>query len=371
MIYKCGKTWWYKFKFAGRVFRESARTQSKAIARQAERQRHQKLEQAVNGIVERVAPITFRVASDEWMKLKQPTWAAKPHVAEARNLKHLRPVFGSWLLIDIGADDIADYQKSRRKAGASPKTINHEVGALRAILKRHRLWAALQPDVTMMRADTTVGKAITEREEKQLLEACRRSRSRTLLPFVTLALHTGLRKGELASLGWEQIDFLAQTLTVGTPKTAAGTGRVVPLNETAFATLKGWATNFPDRQPGDALFPREHYGLAGNERKHHAKTVDPATQAGDIKSAWATAKRKSGIKCRLHDTRQTFATRVLERGGSLSVVASIMGWSASTTVNMAKRYGHIGAEAQRAAVDALSAPTQAPRWSHAPSASRS
>jgi len=47
---------------------------------------------------------------------------------------------------------------------------------------------------------------------------------------------------------------------------------------------------------------------------------------------------------------------MLEAGVPLSVVASIMGWSASTTVRMAKRYGHIGHNAQRLAVDALCEP---------------
>jgi hypothetical protein len=47
---------------------------------------------------------------------------------------------------------------------------------------------------------------------------------------------------------------------------------------------------------------------------------------------------------------------MLEAGVPFSVVASIMGWSASTTVRMAKRYGHIGDRAQRLAVDALCEP---------------
>jgi hypothetical protein len=47
---------------------------------------------------------------------------------------------------------------------------------------------------------------------------------------------------------------------------------------------------------------------------------------------------------------------MLEAGVPFSVVASVMGWSASTTVRMAKRYGHIGDRAQRLAVDALCEP---------------
>ena len=69
MLYKRGDTWWYKFRFAGRLFRESAKTTSVSLARQAERRRHQKLEEAVHGIRRRTAPVTFSVAADEWIKL--------------------------------------------------------------------------------------------------------------------------------------------------------------------------------------------------------------------------------------------------------------------------------------------------------------
>ena len=45
---------------------------------------------------------------------------------------------------------------------------------------------------------------------------------------------------------------------------------------------------------------------------------------------------------------------MLEAGVPFSVVATIMGWSASTTVRMSRRYGHIGQGAQRQAVNELS-----------------
>ena len=44
---------------------------------------------------------------------------------------------------------------------------------------------------------------------------------------------------------------------------------------------------------------------------------------------------------------------MLEGGHGLSVVATILGWSAATTAVMAKRYGHIGDTARRAAVAVL------------------
>src|SRR5262249_17893296 len=171
------------------------------------------------GIRKRTAPITFATAADDWMKLKKPTWAAKSYEVEERNLKHLKPAFGSLLLIDVTAEDIADYQKARLKAGAAPKTINLELGTLRAVLRRHRLWANMQPDVKMMPVREKTGKALTADDEQKLLHACGTLRSRALLPIVTLALHTGMRRGEIQSLQWQQVDFLNRTVTVGPTKT--------------------------------------------------------------------------------------------------------------------------------------------------------
>ena len=53
MLYLRGEVWWYKFRFAGRVFRESTKTKSKALARQIERKRHQALEEGLHGFVGR------------------------------------------------------------------------------------------------------------------------------------------------------------------------------------------------------------------------------------------------------------------------------------------------------------------------------
>ena len=189
--------WWYKFRFAGRPSGSLRRPPRRLSPAQAERKRHQQLEEALHGIRKRVAPTTFGVAADQWMKLKKPTWAAKSYEVEDAQPEAPEAGFGSLLLIDITAEDIADYQTIRLKAGASPKTINLEVGTLRAILRRHRLWANMQPDVKMMTVHETAGKALTDEEEQRLLDACRARRSRALLPIVTLALHTGMRRGEI------------------------------------------------------------------------------------------------------------------------------------------------------------------------------
>jgi integrase len=163
-------------------------------------------------------------------------------------------------------------------------------------------------------------------------------------------------------LRWEQVNFSSQTITVGSSKTEAGAGRVIPLNVRALGILRFWADLFPNRAPNHYVFPSEKYGLAQRKDENKGLTrdcvhsTDPTKAIGRWKEAWETAKKRAGIACRFHDLRHTGCTRMLEAGVPFSVVATIMGWSASTTVRMAKRYGHIGQSAQRLAVEALCQP---------------
>lgn len=87
----------------------------------------------------------------------------------------------------------------------------------------------------------------------------------------------------------------------------------------------------------------------------------------DFSEAWEAAKRRTAdeekeipaVVCRWHDLRHTFCTRLLEQGQGLPILAALMGWSVSTTVGMAKRYGHFSEEALSAAVASLDNPKAA------------
>jgi hypothetical protein len=56
---------------------------------------------------------------------------------------------------NIDTRDIGEYQQRRRDEKASPKTINLEIGTLRAILRRFGVMANVQPDVRMLTSPTT------------------------------------------------------------------------------------------------------------------------------------------------------------------------------------------------------------------------
>jgi len=63
-VYRRGDTWWYKFKFAGQTIRESAKTASKTVAKNAERARRRELEEGFNGISKPQRAQLFSLAAE-------------------------------------------------------------------------------------------------------------------------------------------------------------------------------------------------------------------------------------------------------------------------------------------------------------------
>jgi integrase len=350
-VYKRGDVWWYKFRFALQVIRESSKSESKTVAKDAERARRRNLEESFNRIAKPRTAQLFSTAAAACVQSKAVRLSPRSVTIERANLKHINPFLGKMLLCDISADDIVRYQGRRLADGAAPKTVNLELGTIRSILRKNRLWAAIQPDVHMLRVREDIGRAISRPEEASLLEACRSSRSRSLYPAVMLALNTCMRYSEIRLLRWCQIDFNLCTLTVDLSKTESGAGRILPLNDRALTILNFWAEIFPNREAVHYIFPAERYGAVKGVAVVY--NTDPTKPIGRWKEAWETAKTRAGVRCRFHDLRHTGCTRMLEAGVPLSVVSTIMGWSASTAVRMSRRYGHMGQASQKQAVAAL------------------
>jgi integrase len=392
------KVWVMDFMFHGQRIRETTRMASITRAREVESKRKQALRDGAAGIRKMNAPRLLSVAATEWQETKKPAWSQKMGEIAANSMTHLLPILGKKLLVDIDAGDIARYQKTRLAEGASPRTVNIEVAMLRQIMRKSGAWERIRQDVVMLKERDDVGRALTPEEETVLLHECAQSRSRILLPFVTLALETGARFNTIRTLQWTNVDFASRCLKFGKDKTSAGTGRTVPLNQRAIETLKFWAQRFPNRQPEHYLFPLEKCGCGGTEETLGftgavVYDTNPLQPIGDVKEAWESAKRRTRRHCptcasgplaeipkpgegyacgackwetatlpvgltsvRFHDLRHTAVSRMIAAGIPLPMIAKIVGWSAGTMAKMAARYGHFGIEELRGAVEAISTP---------------
>jgi integrase len=129
-----------------------------------------------------------------------------------------------------------------------------------------------------------------------------------------------------------QIDFDSRTITVGKAKTAAGSGRAIPMNDRLTLALRTWANRFPDRKQAHYVFPLEQYGQPG-KKKPGTYDADPTKPIGSWKAASKNARTKAEVSCRFHDLRHSAVTRLLEGGVSFPIVASLLGWSPSPTAN--------------------------------------
>lgn len=370
---RTSKVYWLEFRFQGQEIRESTGTRSITLARRIQDKRRRELEEGAGGVRQPARPRLFKIAAADYLETKRATLAHSSWMIEKANLKHLIPQFGRRLVCDIEPTDISGYQQRRTVEGAAPRTINLEIGTMRAILKRHGVWSRIQPDVRMLQVQDDVGRAITAKEEQALLQACAESRSRLLLPFVTVAIETGARYGVIRTLRWGDIDFANRCLKFGKDKTSYGSGRIVPLSDPAVSALRTWAAQFPIRRAAHYVFPSVRYGGTGKKHRFGFEgsipyETDPAQPIGDIKEAWERAKVRAGeflqrgegdeltvttLRCRFHDLRHTAVSRMLDAGVPLTKVATIVGWSPSTMVQMAARYGHFTLDELRGAVDVI------------------
>lgn len=408
------KTYMMDFSFKGhRVYKSTGETNKKRAEKYAADYRDA-LKDGARGLWSKERPYILGAAAEEWRtKPRKNPWSPSMQAIVAGALKRILPAFDeNRLLADIEAEDIAKYQRDRlaEKKRPSNRTVNMEVGALRKILIHAGHWPRLRDAVHMLTEREDVGQALTPSQERLLLEECGRSVSRALLPFVTLAVDTGARYDTIRTLQWERVDLQRGTIKIGKDKTAAGTGRTVPLNARALRTLQFWAAQFPDRKPEHYVFPAARYGLHG--KKGHvgkggevrAYDVEPSRPVGTIQSAWEAAKRRTQLHCpscaggglserkpakrrggvaveptpagyvckscglstdklpdgaagfRFHDLRHTAVSRMIAASMPLPIIAKVVGWRLSTVVEMAERYGHFQEDDMRRAVEAISAP---------------
>jgi integrase len=348
-VYKRGDVWWYKFHFAGQEIRESSKSESKMMAKDAERARRRQLEESFNSIKPRKVSPNFSVASSNWLNMRTsiaPATERSYKLAISQLLKD----FGKQLLSDISAEDLAEFQVRRKRDKVSNRTVNLELGVMRSILRRHRMWEAIALDVKFFKESASPGRAITSEEERRLLDAASKSRCRSLYPVIMLAINTGMRSNEIRGLKWEQVDFFARSLTVGKSKTAAGSGRLIPLTPRAFAALTQWRSAFPGAEPAHYVFPHEKYGLATNDRNPCAYETVPTEQTHRWKVAWESARKTANVESAGYDLRHTFISRLAESQTSDSTVMALAGHVSRA---MMERYS-VRNEAKRKAVENLS-----------------
>lgn len=280
------------------------------------------------------------------------------------------PEFHNLKLSEITPWLTEKWKARRQKDGLKPITINRELADLKACLNRANQWGIIDTHplekFKLCKVDLSPKVRFLElEEEKRLREAIeireqdirvarenanklRQERDYELYPdlsntafadhlkpAVLLSLNTGLRRGELFGLKWEDIDFKRRMLSVIADNAKSGKTRHVPLNDEAFDTLKGW------KAQSNSI---NGYVFEGRTGKNFH----------DVRGSWLTVLTGAKItKFRWHDLRHTFASKLVMAGVDLNTVRELLG---HTDYKMTLRYAHLAPEHKATAVSKLMAP---------------
>ncbi|MHC3459239.1 tyrosine-type recombinase/integrase [Streptomyces flavovirens] len=196
---------------------------------------------------------------------------------------------------------------------------------------------------------------LTADEARHLLTAARGHRLRALFE---LALHTGLRKGELLGLRWEDLDLDAGTAAIRRTlqRTSAGGLTTLPTKTRASERRIALPTRCVHSLKLHHEQQQRERAAAGTTWRHdghvfttvQGRPIDPT----NLTRAFLTLLRKAGLRrIRFHDLRHSTATLLLEQGVELVVIKELLGHAhigVTATV-----YAHVRLRLQRDAIDAL------------------
>lgn len=289
---------------------------------QAEAQRHT-LAQAIERFIEEELPKKPRYYSDQ-----------KRHVlwfegqAGSKTLAEVTPA----LLSELKSTFLCKI--TRFKKPRQPQSWNRYLSSISCVFEmccREWQWLEFNPARRIKREREAPGRVrfLSDDERSQLLEGCRNSRSPHLYLLVVLALSTGMRRGEIKRLKWEQVDLNKGVIILHHTKNKER--RRVPIRGLALTLLREHAR--VRRIDSDYVFAGDKTAVRG--------------EPFSLDNFWYRALKEADLKdFRFHDLRHSTASYLAMDGASLLEIAEALGHK---TLQMVKRYSHL-AESHTASV---------------------
>ncbi len=251
----------------------------------------------------------------------------------------------------------------RLAAGFAPASVNklhvtlHE--ALGQAVKWHMIPRSICGAVNAPRPAPEEMRTLCAEETQRLLKVAHGDRLEALY---VLAVHTGMRQGELLALEWQDVDLEAGTVQVrrtltksgtslllGEPKTAKGR-RKIKLTARATAALRAHRKRLLEERMKRAGLWQDQGLVFASES---GTLINPTNLR---KRSFASLLERAGVsKIRFHDLRHTCATLLLGRGVHAKFVQELLG-HANIAITL-DTYSHVlpgmGDQTARAMEDAL------------------
>ena len=236
----------------------------------------------------------------------------------------------------LSRTDIASW-RDRRLTSVKGSSVNREMAIVTHAIEISRKEWGLHienPCKLVRRAPASLprNRRIVGDEEIYLMNALNFVKSPYIKPFVILAIESTMRRSELLSLEWENVNLEKRTALL--PDTKNGTFRDVPLSSVAVAILR----SIP-RSDSSRVFPISMEAF----KQAFVRSIERARNQylSDCIEKGVKPDSKFMVGLRFHDLRHEGASRLFELGLNVMEVASITGHK---TLQMLQRYTHLRAE---------------------------
>ncbi len=216
-----------------------------------------------------------------------------------------------------------------RQPKKSASTVNIDLRAIRAALNVAMRWKYLteMPAFRLLRTEHRIPAYFDMAGFQKLLGLVEEGWLRDLMVF---SVATGLRRGEVLSLKWEDVDLPKRLVTIRHTKSKQD--RVIPLNDIALALLKGKV----GRSNCRLIFHRRGYPIGKSYLTHIFKRYVRDVHL-DIRLHW-------------HSLRHTHASWLVASGASLYAVQKLLGHSSPTVTQI---YAHLQPEQLHSTVNRI------------------
>jgi integrase len=324
------------------------------------------LSDRVEGIVYDDEKMTVGEYLDAWLKgsvlgsIRQSTYDRDAYLVE----KHVKPALGRIRLKNLSSAHVQGFYRDRLDSGLSASTVHKIHTVLHKALTRAVAWQMVPRNVSDAveppRPAPREMCPLSPVEARKLLEAAQGDRLEALY---VLAVHTGMRQGELLALKWQDVDL--ENATVSVRRTLTRSGGRYSLGEPK--TKKSRRSIRLTVRAADALGQHLERQLSEMQMLGDAyadqglvfttDTGAPVNPSNLRRRSFAHLLRKANLPhIRFHDLRHTCATLLLSKGTHPKFVQELLGHA--TVAITLDTYSHVmpgmGDQTARAMQDALS-----------------
>ena len=213
----------------------------------------------------------------------------------------------------LSAAQIAEY-RDKRLLSVKPSTISREFGIVKHALHVAKLewdWDVpidLFEGIRLPQIHQRAVRRINDQDFKTLLEEASKHSNMYLKPIILIAINTAMRRGEILSLKWSDIDFKRSLINIDNTK--SGYARSIKINDVVRIVLENL------EMKNDRVFP---------------------ISVNSLRLCYQRLCNKLNIKIRFHDFRHEAISRLFEQNLSIPHIASISG---HRTMSQLFRYAH-------------------------------